>query len=139
MKKIAAFALLGTLLCGSAQAYMNAPVISGGVGEEGRAAIEKIQSNYSVKTIFTGEGGIYLSDVDVQIVDRNGNVMVSNVSQGPMLLAALPPGRYILQAAADGYVKKQDFTVGRNGLKTLYVRFPVYDDNGGDYERNRSL
>jgi hypothetical protein len=127
MKNSAAFALLGTLLwCASTPANA-APVVTGGVGDEEIAAIERMQKDYSLKLVFTGQRGIFLSDVDVKILDTAGNVVINNVTDGPMLLASLPPGRYIMQAAVDGHTQQQKFTVGRSGLKTLHVRFPISD------------
>jgi hypothetical protein len=127
MKKSAAFALLGTLLWCVGTPANASPVVTGGVGDEELAAIESMQKDYSLKLVFTGQRGIYLSDVDVKILDRAGNVVISNVTDGPMLLASLPPGRYIMQAAVNGFTQQQKFSVGRSGLKTLHIRFPVSD------------
>jgi hypothetical protein len=127
MKKLFALAVLGALLsAGAAEAYV--PVLSGGVGENSRSAIDQLQKDFTLKVIFTGDQGIYLSDVNVQILDANRNVVVSNVTQGPILLAGLPAGHYTMQANIAGHVQRQTFTVGDRGLKTLYMRFPVQDD-----------
>lgn len=139
MKKLAALAVLGSLLsAGTAHAYVNVPVMSGGVGENSRTAIENLQNDFSLKVVFTGNQGIYLSDVSVQILDRTGNVVVNNVTQGPILLAGLPAGRYTMQANVGGHVQRQTFTVGEHSLKTLHMRFPVQDDAVASYS-NQSL
>jgi hypothetical protein len=131
MKHSAAFALLGTLLwCAGTPAHA-APVVTGGVGDEERAAIERMQKDFSLKLVFTGQRGIFLSDVDVKILDRAGNVVISNVTDGPMLLASLPPGRYVMQASVDGFTQQQNFSVGRSGLRTLHIRFPISDGMDG--------
>lgn len=126
MKKLATYALLGALVSMSVPAYA-VPIVTGGVGDEGRAAIRSMQNDYSLKVVFAGERGIFLSDVNVQILDHQGNLVVDNVTDGPMLLAALPPGHYVLQASTDGLTRRQSFTVGAGGLRTLYVRFPISD------------
>ncbi|HVY12414.1 MAG TPA: hypothetical protein VHB73_02495 [Alphaproteobacteria bacterium] len=135
MKKAALIATLGALLLAApAYAYVNVPMVSGGIGEGGRSAIEDLQKDFTLKAVFTGEGGIYLSEVNVRILDRAGNVVAENITQGPMLLAGLPAGRYTLEASVGNYSKRESFSIGRSGLKTLFVRFPVQDENGGNYE-----
>jgi hypothetical protein len=132
MKNVLSLALVGGLLLAASPAHALS-VISGGVGESSRAALESVQNQYNLKVVFTGKAGIYLSQVDMRILDASGNEVVSNVTDGPIVLAELPAGRYTLQANVDGDVRQQKITVGNHGLKTLTVRFPVADDNGGDY------
>src|ERR1043166_5276446 len=47
-------------------------VISGGIGDKGIAEMQQQEKNYSVKVVFSGEGGIYLPDIDVTIADNQG-------------------------------------------------------------------
>ena len=122
--------LSAALLSSSALAYTAVPVVSGGVGESSRAALEDQQSAYNLKTVFTGQGGMYLSDVNVTIRDSAGNTVVSGLSDGPMMLAELQPGRYTLEASAGGYTKRQTIVVGQN-LKTYHLSFPVKDESSG--------
>lgn len=135
MKKTSLAVLLGaTLLSSAAFAVEEAapqavPVISGGVGENSSAAIKAQEDNYSVKLVFTGEGGMYLSDVNVSILDRQGNEVVNKVSRGPVLLAGLEKGQYTVQATAEGHSKKQTISVKDNSLKTYHMRFPIKDDD----------
>lgn len=100
-------------------------VISGGIGDNGIAEMEKQQKNYSLKVVFSGEGGIYLSDVDVNINDTSGKMVTHTITQGPVLLARLKPGRYNLTASQNNKIKKVNITVPAKGLKTYQIQMPV--------------
>ncbi len=105
-----------------------APVISGGVAEEGRAAIEAKQNAYSLKVTYAGQGGMFLSDVDVVIRDRAGNVVANTTTNGPIVLADLAPGSYTLESSVNGITKTQRVSVG-HGLKQITVRFDIGEEN----------
>lgn len=116
------------LLSSAAFAETTLPtVISGGVGEEEEAYMQSVQHNYNTKLVFTGERGMYLADVAVSIRDKNGKEVVNGVSDGPMLLVELVPGRYTVQAETEGFTKTRNIQVGAN-TKTYTIQFPVTDD-----------
>ena len=96
----------------------NGPVafVSGGVGEEERQEIGKLAPAYSLELLFATKGSPneYLADIKVEIKDKNGNVMLDTVAQGPFLLAKMPPGRYSVNADNDGAVKQQTIQVAGN-------------------------
>lgn len=120
--------LAGMMLSGLAHAAYTTPVvISGGIGNDGIAAMESMQSAYKVKVVFTGNRGMYLADVDVDIRDRAGNIVVNTTTQGPVLLADLAPGAYTLTAQLDGVIRQQKIIVSNRGLHIYNIRFPVYD------------
>jgi hypothetical protein len=60
------------------------------------AALEQRVGDYSLKLVLAAKGsGDYLADVDVQIVSLPQRELVLHErTQGPLLMAALPPGRY---------------------------------------------
>ena len=103
------------------------PVISGGVGESGRTAIEQVQEDYNTKLIFTGNSGFYLANVAVSIRDSNGVEVVNGLADGPILLADLQPGRYTVLAEADGIQKTRSIAIGKR-LNTYHLRFPLSDN-----------
>jgi len=90
--------------------------VSGGVGEEERQEIGKLAPAYSLELLFATKGSPneYLADIKVEIKDKNGNVMLDTVAQGPFLLAKMPPGRYSVNADNDGAVKQQTIQVAGN-------------------------
>lgn len=133
MKKFYLTLLGATLLSGAAQAYdtnssaITSPAVTGGVGMADRQALDYFEDEYNLKLVFTGEGGMYLSNVAVNIVDAQGNPALSATTEGPMLLANLKPGTYTVYANAEGFEKTQKVTIGES-LKTLQVGFPVKDE-----------
>ncbi len=97
--------------------------ISGGVGEDDAQRLKQMRSQYPLELLFvtSGNPNQYLSDVKVKIMDGRGKVVLDTVSNGPFLLAKVPPGRYSVNADNDGSVKRQSVQVG--GGKTQRVMF----------------
>ena len=85
---------------------MAATTASGIAFESGGASVEEFTdinsraSSYSLKLLMTSRGsGAYIADVDVQVRAKpSGPVVLEHRSEGPLLLAALPPGRYEVTA-----------------------------------------
>ena len=104
--------LLALLLFGFALAAQAAGVrvATGGVGFEERAALEG-DPGYNLKVVAAMQSGQYLSDVDVTILDARGTPVVAARTNGPWLMAELPPGRYRLVAAYEGASQARDFSV----------------------------
>jgi hypothetical protein len=100
--------------------------ISGGVDDEGMRTIDAQQNDYNLKLMFVGKSGEYLADVDVEVADRSGNDILTTTTDGPVLLAHLPPGNYTVTATSDDVTRKQHISVGKKGkhLATSYMRFP---------------
>lgn len=118
-----------TLLSGSVYAASTLPaVVSGGVGSESRNHIEAVQNDYDLKLVFTGDKGIYLSDVSVDILDNNGKSVSRGVTEGPYLLANLERGNYVVKASIDGITKERNVFVNNKNLQVSYIRFPVKDE-----------
>ncbi|NJA06267.1 carboxypeptidase regulatory-like domain-containing protein [Methylococcaceae bacterium WWC4] len=86
--------------------------ISGGIGEDERAALKKVRTDYNLGLLFSTQGsGEYLSDVTVRISDGNGAIVLDTVSEGPMLFAKLKPGRYQVSAEHAGQALRKPVTV----------------------------
>ena len=100
--------------------------VSGGVGEDEVQEIKKLSPAYPLELLFVTKGNPqeYLADVKVQIKDKDGRIVLDAVSQGPFLLAKIPPGKYTISADHDGTVKRQIVQVA--GAKTRRVVF-VWD------------
>jgi hypothetical protein len=75
-------------------------VVSGGVGETDQQALREQQGHFSFWLISAAQGsGEYLSGVHVTVTDlRSKQTVVDHTMDGPWLLAALPPGRYAVEA-----------------------------------------
>lgn len=97
--------------------------VSGGVGEDELQEIKKLSPGYLLELLFVtkGQPQEYLADVKVQIDDKDGKIVLDTLSQGPFLLAKMPPGKYTVSASHDGVVKRQSVQVA--GPKTRRVVF----------------
>lgn len=90
--------------------YRGTPLLTGGVSEEEREAMRQEIAAYNVWLVFVErDTGNYLAGVKVSVVDSNENAVVDTVTNGPWLLAQLPPGRYKVRLS-DG--QEQAITAG---------------------------
>ena len=53
----------------------------------------------------------FLANVNVVIRDNAGKAVLRTVSQGPFLLATLPPGKYWITANLDGIIQREAIQV----------------------------
>lgn len=74
--------------------------LSGGVGESERQAMLEQQGQYNFwLTTAAKRSGAYLAGVQVRIIDqRTRQAVLEQTLDGPWLLAALAPGRYLVEA-----------------------------------------
>jgi hypothetical protein len=106
---------------------------SGGVGQEEFSALKRRAGDYSLELLHAVKGsGEYLADVDVEIRELPQRALVlRHRTDGPLLLADLPAGRYELTStyggAATGAAKsiRQTIVVPRGGRMLAVV---VYFD-----------
>ncbi len=105
----------------------NAPVryISGGVSESGMQRIDAETNGYNLKLLCVAQGA-YLADVSVKITDSKGANVLDVVTDGPVLLAKLPPGSYTVTAKGEkGSVLTQPVKVRDARLFSYVLRFPA--------------
>lgn len=98
--------------------------VSGGVGSDERNAMQAVRADYNLSVLFSLQGtGEYLSEVLVNISDSKGNTLLETVADGPMLLAKLKPGSYIVTVELNGQVaqsKAPIFGKRRTSLSFIY-------------------
>jgi hypothetical protein len=93
--------LLGLCAVAGAQRSEGAvKFITGGASDEAIAALNQQAAAYSLKLLFAAKGsGAYLADVQVTVhALPSRDVVLETRTEGPLLLAALPAGRYQLTA-----------------------------------------
>jgi|GEM_PF-3233040 len=127
MALMTATALMSSAVFAQETTASGIPLLSGGVGGSDRAMIESQQSSYALKLVFSGQGGAFLSDVNVTLADKAGNTVLSTVTDGPILLVSPPAGTYKMTATASGIVKTQNVIAGKS-LRTYQISFPIADD-----------
>lgn len=107
-----------------AQPSVAAPVVlSGGIGQESVAELRARQREFNIKFIFSLVEGNFISDVAVKITDRNGRVVLQQVSEGPMLLVRLPAGQYEAALTHGSVTQTRKFAVRGAGLHAMHLRW----------------
>jgi hypothetical protein len=129
-------AILGTTGLACAAREMGAPgagltsqtsggirYLAGGVSEEERDAIREQANGYNLWIWLARSGsGYFLADVKVSIVDARGQPVLDTVTNGPWLLARVPPGRYTIRT--DQSDAATTVSVGAAGHTVEVLRFP---------------
>jgi len=117
-------ALLASTTLYAAEAQTALPpiqMVSGGVGDAGMDDIAATQNHYTVKLIFAEPTGEYLADIEVQVRDKKGSMVVNTTSGGPILLMNLKPGLYTVSSTIAGETKAQRIVVHGKGLNSYYI------------------
>src|ERR1700693_6633638 len=92
--------------------------VSGGIGKDESDAMKQAASRYSLAIEMASPASPraeYVADVKIDIRDQRGATVLSTISDGPILLANLPPGRYTINATKNGASQRRDIVVGSRG------------------------
>lgn len=89
--------------------------VSGGVGDEAMAEMLKLSAGYNVQVLMTGQRGNYLAGIPFTLSRRNGEVMLSGVTEGPLLYLKLPGGNYLIAVEVDGKRQSRQIQVSNAG------------------------
>ncbi len=88
--------------------------LMGGVGKEEAAALRKDEANFPVTLEFLKRAkphAEYVSNVNVTVKDHEGKTVLNTVTDGPLLLAKLPDGKYMVMASDNGISKERNIVV----------------------------
>jgi hypothetical protein len=96
--------------------------ISGGVGDEAMTEMHKLAAAYNVRLMITGPQGNYRAGIPFKITRQNGLLMVSGVTEGPLLYLKLPAGHYQIAVELDGAWQTRRVQASGSG-KATNVRF----------------
>src|SRR4051812_3953420 len=86
--------------------------LSGGAGEESRAAIESARAGFPLRLVFSVASGAYVVAEHVDVSNAQGKVLGVD-DAGPMLLVKVPPGDYTVDARYGGRTERRTVRVGR--------------------------
>jgi hypothetical protein len=103
----------------------NVPVISGGVGEDSVERLKAREKDFNLKLVLTLIEGNYLADVGVTIRDAAGKAVVEHVTEGPILMARLPAGTYLVTARYNAVEQSKKVALRSDRLHTEYLRWPA--------------
>lgn len=93
------------------QAQGDITFVSGGVGLDEVDAMKALKPNYNLHLLFAVKSGEYLSDIEVAIFDKKGNVYLQTLSLGPFMFVNLKSGSYYVKAQLDGRVISKKVTI----------------------------
>lgn len=109
----------------SVKANASVPAVSGGVSVNARDNLRAQVPPHNVKMVFALNTGNYVSDVQVQVKNSAGKLVLDDTSNGPWLYAQLPPGSYTATATYNGHARTHRFSVGNRGVQTAQFRWPA--------------
>ena len=116
----AALLAAGPALAEFQSRYADVPYATGGVTSDEADAMRAQARDYSLEVTMAAPSrfpgyNAFVAGADVRVLDANGDVVLNAADTGPILLADLPPGRYTLEAADDGFVQTRHIHVGPRG------------------------
>lgn len=94
--------------------------INGGVTRDEADAMRNAAPSFPLQLVFTRRGGAgsdeFVADAALAIFDGRGNRVAALTGQGPIFLARVPDGRYVIVAELDGrrQTRQVDVRNGRN-------------------------
>ena len=100
----------------------NVTFITGGIGDEERAALQQSKKSYNLYVTSAGSNGDFEGDTHLTIRDKNGDAVVSAVS-GPRFYAKLPAGSYVVEATSGDQTIKRNITVGASHSANIDLRW----------------
>lgn len=84
--------------------------VTGGIGEDEFSALLAVREQYNVYLLNARVNGAYVGDSHLVVTDADGNEVLS-AEMGPVFLASLPPGKYVLTATSEGQELTQRITI----------------------------
>lgn len=100
--------------------------VSGGIGTDSRDSLAAREKSYNFKLVLTLEGsGTFVSDARVTLSNAAGKTRVEHVTEGPLFLAGLPTGAYVVSATFRHVTHSKKFQVRADRLHTEYLRWPA--------------
>jgi len=111
----------------------NVRYVTGGVGFDEAEAMRRAAVHYPLAIELAARPvpsdsyprDVYLANVRVDIRDERGQSLISTTTDGPLLLASLPPGRYTIDAQIRGVSQRRTVTVGNGGPQRVLFEFAV--------------
>lgn len=106
--------------------------LSGGVGEDESQAIRQVMAGYPLVIEFLGKtqyGNEYLANIPIRISDTHGKVILDTQSDGPFMLAKLPPGKYTATASYNGKVENRTFNLTQKGNSRVIFQWKMQGED----------
>ncbi len=103
-----------------------ASYVCGGVGAGEQQAIKSEAGKHDMMLTFAVSSGAYLADVDVDVKDAKGAVVLSAKCEGPIMLVDLPSkGTWRVTAQANGQTRQKTVKTGRGHVARATFVWPA--------------
>jgi hypothetical protein len=105
--------------------------VTGGVPDEQVAAFRQARPSYPLGIEIYQKSGAkseFTADVQVQVIDKAGNVVLDAPTEGPYLWAKLPPGQYRIDATLNDRKLTRSVNVPASGSTSAVLVFPQGTD-----------
>ena len=116
--------------------------ITGGVGDEQAANMERLFGEYSFKLVnVRNDGdGAYVAKVKTTVKNKAGKTVVKTTTDGPWLIADLQPGSYTLNAKFNGQTQNRTINIVENGHERLVLKWEASNivDRGAEANKAAS-
>jgi len=95
--------------------------LNGGIGDEQQEAIKAIRDEYNLQLTFAArQSGEFLSNVHLIIRSAAGLQFLEEKDMGPIFLARLANGSYVVIATYAGQTQTRTITVDKSRIRELY-------------------
>ena len=92
--------------------------VSGGVGREEAEALDRSRE-FNLKLTMAAPNGEFVVPSVLRIDDRHGATVLDTRPDGPVFLAKLPPGDYVIHATAEGQSQSRNVSVPASGQQAI--------------------
>lgn len=98
----------------------------GGVGQPESEAMKARAGQHDLMLTFAETSGAYLADVEVEIRDARGAVVLSATCDGPIMLVDLPrAGNWRITARSDGQTRQRSIATTRGKTARTTLLWPA--------------
>lgn len=97
--------------------------MSGGFGEDEACAIQQVHGYNLQVTFSAGMDNKYEAGVSTSIQGAQGREVLKLADAGPILLAKLPAGKYVVVSQLDGHEVRNTVNLGDGKMQTLNVHW----------------
>jgi hypothetical protein len=104
------------------------PYVSGGVSSDEADALNRMSSQFNLKLTMTIPSGQFTAPTALRIEDAAGMTVLELRPSGPLFLAKMPAGQYVIQATAEGRTLTRKVTVPSAGLEAVAMTWPAADE-----------
>jgi hypothetical protein len=111
---------VATAPSGAGQTESGIAYLSGGVGSDERQRMEELAAGFNLRVEMADPEGKFQGGGHVRIRDAAGKTVLDTTTNGPLLYAKLPPGRYTI-VVGDGPEKTRSVEVGASGRTDVVI------------------